>query len=78
MIDKDRQKLLEALNQPLLRFVAKGNTFPHRELFRSYAWHWNQERRLWINENEISVDDYCIQAFTNLPGIEIICEGPIE
>lgn len=68
----------EKWEKPLLRFIAKGNTYPHRNILSSWAWYWDEERCVWVNENEVSGDDCCIQIIANLPGIEVTCEGPIE
>lgn len=59
------------------RYVATGNTYPHRELFTNWAWHWNAERRSWIEDNGSSVSDPCIKVIMNLPGVDVAVEGAI-
>jgi hypothetical protein len=69
---------MDFLDTPCLRFVATGRTYPHREAFKSWAWHWDAARRAWINENETSPDSPCIRALADLPGVHVRCEGPVE
>lgn len=68
----------EDLMVPSLRFIASGNTYAHREELRSWAWHWDQGRRVWLNENETSPDCLAIKAIAALPGVQVLCEGPID
>lgn len=56
------------------RFVATGDTYPHRELFTSWAWHWNADRRAWIEDNNSGIMEDCIQIFKDLPGVTVIEE----
>lgn len=63
---------------PRLRFIATGNTYRHREELCSLAWHWDQARGAWVNENEDTADDMCIAAVIALPGVKVTCEGPVE
>lgn len=72
------EPLFEDLDQPLLRFTARGRTYPRRETLRSWAWYWNEDRQLWVNENEVSEDSPSIEVIACLPGIEVVCEGPVE
>lgn len=65
-------------DKPLLRFIATGNTYPYRDIFCSWAWFWDKDKRLWANENEVSEEDPCIQTIKDLSGVEVKCEGPIK
>ncbi len=56
------------------RFVATGNTYPHREEFASCAWHWDAERRAWIEDNGSDESDLVIQAIMDLPGVDVAVE----
>ncbi len=60
------------------RFVATGDTYPHREVFTSCAWHWNPERKAWIEDNGSDESDIVIQAIMDLPGVKVAIENPNE
>jgi hypothetical protein len=68
----------DLMGSPRLRFVATGNTYPHRETLASWAWHWNAGKKAWINENEVSADNPCIAAIADIPDITVTCEGKAE
>ena len=51
------------------RFVATGDTYPHRELFTSWAWHWDQGLRAWIEDNGSYISDIGVQVIKDLPGV---------
>ena len=56
------------------RFVATGNTYPHRGMLTSWAWHWDSERRAWIEDNGSEENEPCIQAVRKLPGVTVTVE----
>ncbi|KKN04356.1 hypothetical protein LCGC14_1098350 [marine sediment metagenome] len=64
---------LELLRTPV-RHVATGNTYPYREAFTSWAWHWDTARQAWIEENGTAADEPGILAIKNLPGVKVIAE----
>ena len=66
------------LDKPLLRFVAKGNTYRHREYIQSHAWWWDPAIKCWVNDSETTEDCFCIRQIANIPGVDVTCEGPIE
>lgn len=53
------------------RFVATGDTYQHREFFISWAWHWDAERKAWIEDNGSFIMEECIQIFKDLPGVVV-------
>ena len=59
------------------RYVATGHTYPYRETFTSWAWHWDARRRAWIEDNGSEPDELCIQAIKKLPGVTVVAE-PLE
>jgi hypothetical protein len=62
------------------RFVATGDTYPHRETLTSWAWHWDPDRKAWIEDNGSEEDELCIVAIKNLPGVTVTVEeleGPL-
>ncbi len=63
--------LFSSLFSSRFRYVATGDTYPHRETFTSWAWHWNPERKAWIEDNGCEPDDFCIQAIKKLPGVHV-------
>lgn len=59
-------------------YIARGDTYPHRETFTSWAWHWDPDRKAWIENNKSKRNDLCILAIRDLPGVtveEVIIEG---
>jgi hypothetical protein len=56
------------------RYVATGDTYPHREKFTSWAWHWDSERRAWIEDNNSEPDWPGITMAYALPGVNIVVE----
>ncbi len=56
------------------RFVATGDTYPHRKTFTSWAWHWDQERKAWIEDNGSKEDERCILIIKDLPGVTVTVE----
>jgi hypothetical protein len=54
-----------------LRFVASGDTYMHRNELTSWGWHYDPERRVWIEDNGSEPDDICILAIRDLPGIVV-------
>ncbi len=56
------------------RFVATGDTYPHRELFTSWAWHWDADRRAWIEDNGSFIGDIGVQVIKDLPGVTVAIE----
>lgn len=56
------------------RYVATGNTYPHRELFASWAWHWDTKRRAWIEDNGTTEDERGIVVIKDLPGVVVRVE----
>lgn len=67
------------MSEPLLgkrkRYVATGNTYPHRERFRSFAWHWDPDRKAWIEDNGSEPDDISILWAKDLPGVTVTEEA---
>ena len=61
----------EELMSRNVRYVATGDTYPHRELFVSWAWHWDPDRRVWIEDNHREPDYPGIQIFRDLPGVTV-------
>lgn len=59
------------------RYVATGNTYPHREIFTSWAWHWDPKRRAWIEDNGSYVSDLAVRVIKDLPGV-VVTEEPME
>ena len=56
------------------RYVATGDTYPHRDTFESWAWHWDAGRRAWIEENNSDEDELCIVVIRRLPGVVVAVE----
>lgn len=52
-------------------YVATGNTYQHRELLTSWAWHWDQSRKAWVEDNGSDDDEPCITEIQSLDGIVI-------
>ncbi len=63
----------EILNKPTLRFEARGDTYPHRAEFRSFAWRWNPAEHYWFLEAEMGTeeDDLVVVRARDLDGVEI-------
>lgn len=59
------------------RYIATGDTYPHRETFTSCAWHWDPDRRAWIEDNHSEPDELCIKAIRALAGVTVTQE-PME
>lgn len=57
------------------RFIASGNTYPHRTRLTSWGWHWDDVRKVWMEDNGSSPDELCIQAIKKLIGV-IVVEEP--
>ena len=64
----------EEMMAPGVRYVATGDTYPHRELFTGWAWHWDAERRAWIEDNHREPDWPGLQVIRDLPGVTVIEE----
>ncbi len=64
----------EALMGKPMRHVATGNTYPYRETFVSWAWHWDADRRAWIEDNGTDADEPGILAIKDLPGVKVVAE----
>jgi hypothetical protein len=56
------------------RFIATGDTYPHRETFTSCAWHWDGKKKAWIEDNGSEEDDICILIIKDLPGVTVTVE----
>lgn len=56
------------------RFVATGDTYPHRKTFISWAWHWDIDRRAWIEDNGSDPDEICIRVIADLPSVIVSME----
>ncbi len=56
------------------RYVATGQTYQHRETFAECAWHWDAERRAWIEDNGSEEQELCIQVIKDLPGVRVAIE----
>jgi len=56
-------------------YIAKGDTYPHREAFTSWAWHWDCKRRAWIEDNGSEKDEPCIQFAMGLPSVVVTIEA---
>lgn len=52
-------------------FIATGDTYPHRELFQSWAWHWDGKRGAWVEDNLSKRNDLCIMVIRDLPGVSV-------
>lgn len=57
-----------------VQYVATGHTYPHRELFVSWAWHWNPARKAWIENNHSPSDWPGILWAKDLPGVTVVEE----
>lgn len=64
--------MAEDLLAPRRRYVATGNTYPHRDEFTSWAWHWDANRRAWIEDNGSEPDELCILVIKDLPGVTVV------
>lgn len=64
----------DTVGRKRVRFVATGNTYPHRELFTSWAWHWDVLRRAWIENNGSFIGDIGVQVIMDLPGVDVSVE----
>lgn len=60
------------------RYVATGQTYQHQQTFASWAWHWDAERRAWIEDNGSEEEEPCIQAIKCLPGVRVAIEEDDE
>lgn len=56
------------------RYVATGKTHLHRDVLTSWAWHWDPERRAWIEDNDSEESERCIIAIRDLPGVIVTIE----
>ena len=56
------------------RYIATGNTFPHRKTFQNWAWYWDSVRLAWIEDNGSKPDELCIKMAYKLPGVKIEVE----
>ena len=57
------------------RYIATGNTYPHRETFRNCAWHWDDVRIAWVEDNGSEPDELCIRVISDLPGVKVVVES---
>lgn len=55
-------------------FVATGNTYKYKDEFVSWAWHWNPQRKAWVEANGSKITDAGIQAIIKLPGVTVTQE----
>ena len=62
----------------MTRYVATGDTYPHRETFTSWAWHWDPARKAWIEDNGSPADWPGILMARDLPGVTIAEENDGE
>jgi len=60
-----------------ITFIATGDTYPHREEFISWGWHWDARRGAWIEDNGSERDEPCIAAIRDLPGV-VVREEPTD
>lgn len=65
------EDLADILNPKYKRYVATGDTYPHRKWFVEWAWHWNAGRRAWIEDNHSSEDWPGVALARKLPGVVI-------
>lgn len=56
------------------RYVATGNTYPHREYLTSWGWYYDSNRRAWIEENGSDSDEPCIEMIRAIPGVTVTSE----
>ena len=63
------------LHSRRLRYVATGDTYPHRDELTSWGWHWNASRKAWVEESGSDPDDICIEAIRHLPGVVVTEEA---
>ena len=68
----DEKTIDKIINTKYLRIIALGNTFPYREKFQSWGWHWEHEIKGWVIEHVNSFDDLEVKPFKKLPGIHFI------
>lgn len=51
------------MNRIELVYQATGSTYNHREMFISWAWHWDPKRVAWINDSCSAPNDPAIMYF---------------
>lgn len=51
------------MNRVELVFQATGSTYNYREMFISWAWHWDSKKPAWINDNCLAPNDPAIMYF---------------
>lgn len=51
-------------------FLAKGQTYSHRETLCSWGWHWDQDQKVWKAEG-FDETDPSIKAIKSLPGVTV-------
>ena len=59
------------LNAKCLRYVATGDTYPHREEFISWGWHWDAARGAWVEDNGSDPWELTIRWAKGLPGVTV-------
>lgn len=65
------------LDREYMRYVATGDTYPYREEFTSWAWHWDSGRKAWVEDNHTEADNPAILFAKGLPGVTVT-EEPDE
>jgi len=54
------------------KFIATGNTYPHRERFMSWGWYWVASRGAWETDpGAWEDDDGPIKWANSLPGVTV-------
>lgn len=48
---------MSMLSTVRLQYIATGRTYAWREQFTSWAWHWDTDRRAWMNDNNCEPTD---------------------
>jgi len=69
---------LSVMDTPRRRYIARGDTYRHREELTAWAWHWDAKRHAWVEDNGSEPDEHCIQAIRHLPGVTVTEESVDE
>ncbi len=74
MASPDEPSYDEIMGRDRWRFTATGNTYHHRDTFKSYAWRWNPEKKAWTLDEDAGIgpDDLTVVRIRNLPRVRVV------
>ncbi len=62
------------MSAPGRRYIARGDTYRHREAIRHWGWHWSDAHEAWVEDSGSGDDDACIWAVRKLKGVTVTTE----